>query len=210
MAPQAKDININQTVTFAVGQIPDLLRKIERFYGIPLSLRSNTGEVVVKTDYFNGPCSLIRGSERGRQRCKRSYKNVEDRLFRRKVPFVNICYAGFLVFAIPLEFRGEMVGTLLGSQLLPMDMRTRDELVMNFEHTLLALGIKDLEGFYRSFECVRTIRSDFERVSLLSFLDTVGKHFMSMAFAGKTWEEARRELSQELPSPFRDYDLENI
>lgn len=201
------DINVNQTVTFSVGQIPDLLKKIELFYGIPLSLRSNTGEAVVKTDYFYGPCSMIRGSERGRQRCKRSYKNVEDRLFRRKTPFVNICYAGFLVFAIPLEFRGEMVGTLLGSQILPMELRARTDFVMNFEHTLLALGILDHEAFYKSFSCVRSFRPDFERVALLNFLENIGKHFISIAYAGKTWAEACREMCQGMPEPFRDFTL---
>lgn len=210
MAPHSKDINVNQTVTFSVGQIPDLLKKIEHFYGVPLSLRSNSGETVVKTDYFYGPCSMIRGSDRGRQRCKRSYKNVEDRLFRRKTPFVNICYAGFLVFAVPLEFRGEMVGTLLGSQLLPMDMRSRSDLVMHFEHTLLALGITDHEAFYKSFDRVRIFRPDFERVALLSFLENIGKHFISMAYAGKSWAETFQEMRSEMPLPLHGYMSGNI
>jgi len=202
MPTYTRDLNVNQTVTFATGQLPALLKRFERFYGVPLSLRSTTGETVVKTDYFYGPCSMLRGTERGRHRCKRSYKNVEDRLLRRKVPFVNICYAGFLVFAIPLEFRGEMVGTLLGSQILPMDLRSRSDLAMHFEHTIMALGLHDHEAFYKSFERVRAFRPDFERVSLLNFLDQIGKHFISMAFTGKTWAVAYREMQNGLSGTF--------
>ncbi|HNW36481.1 MAG TPA: PocR ligand-binding domain-containing protein [Candidatus Ozemobacteraceae bacterium] len=202
MSTHTRDLNVNQTVTFATGQIPALLKKFESFYGVPLSLRSTTGETVVKTDYFYGPCSMIRGTDRGRQRCKRSYQNVEERLLRRKVPFVNICYAGFLVFAIPLEFRGEMVGTLLGSQILPMDLHSRSDFVMHFEHTIMALGLHDHETFYKSFACVRSFRPDFERVALLNYLDQIGKHFITMAFTGKTWAEAYREIQHDMPGTF--------
>ncbi|HEY9069058.1 MAG TPA: PocR ligand-binding domain-containing protein [Candidatus Ozemobacteraceae bacterium] len=200
MTSLMRDINVNQTVSFGSGQLHLLLKRFENFYGVPLSLRSNSGETVVKTDYFYGPCSLIRGTDRGRQRCKRAYHTIEDRLMRRKVPFVNVCYAGFLVFAIPLEFRGEMVGTLLGSQVLPMAVPTRSDLIMHFEHTIMALGLHDHENFYRSFGRVRNFNPDFERMAFLQFLENIGKHFISMAFAGKSWAEVCREMQRDVPA----------
>ena len=143
--------NVNATVSFAHGHIPEVLKKLERFLGVALSLRSTSGEVVCKTDYFYGPCSIIRGTERGRIRCRKTYKNIEDRLLRRKTPFVNVCYAGFLIFAVPLEVRGEMVGTLLGSQILPIDKDRNFDVESLFGHTAAALQLTNTEDFYRSF-----------------------------------------------------------
>ena len=192
--------NINKTVQFTHGQVPDLLRKMEQFLGVALSLRSITGEVVVKTDYFYGPCSIIRGTERGRSRCRKTYRNIEDRLLRRKVPFVNICYAGFLIFAVPLEFRGEMVGTLLGTQIPPMRMNDRSDLDTFFGHTLAALDIRDQEGFYHSFSRVKAMDHDFQRISFMQFLEMIGHNFTQMAFAGETWPQFLARLREELPS----------
>ena len=191
------DLNVNSTVTFQHGQVPHLLQKFEQLSGIALSLRSSTGEVVVKTDYFHGPCSIIRGTERGRQRCRRTYKNIEDRLLRRKVPFVNVCYAGFLVFAAPIGFRGEMVGTLLGSQILPQQLSSRFETEVFFDHILAAVGIKDPENFYRSFQKVRYLRPDFQRETFMEFLEKLADNFARMAFSGKTWPEFFREMKKE-------------
>ncbi|RCK81746.1 MAG: hypothetical protein OZSIB_0880 [Candidatus Ozemobacter sibiricus] len=195
--PATSNPNVNTMVTFAHGQVPDLLKKIEALTGIALSLRSTSGDVVVKTDYFFGPCSVIRGTERGRLRCRRTYKNIEERLLRRKVPFVNVCYAGFLVFAAPIEFRGEMVGTLLGSQILPQNLQTRFEREVFFDHIINAVGIKDREAFYQTFDKVRYLNPDFERVSFMSFLETLGENFSRMAFAGKSWPEFFREMQRE-------------
>ncbi len=194
---QSRLPNVNQTVTFAQGQVPDIIKKLEQFFNVALSLRSNSGEVVVKTDYFYGPCCILRGTERGRVRCRKTYKNIEDRLLRRKVPFVNICYAGFLVFAVPLDFRGEMVGTLLGSQILPMRVNSKFELEAFFGHTLAALGIQDEDAFYRSFSRVKTMQPDFQRLSFMQFLQQIGDHFTNMAYTGKTWDEFFKEMKSQ-------------
>ncbi len=191
--------NVNSTVSFASGHIPEVLKKLEQFLGVALSLRSTSGEVVCKTDYFYGPCSIIRGTERGCARCRKTYRNIEDRLLRRKVPFVNICYAGFLIFAVPLEFRGEMVGTLLGSQILPIEKDRNFDLEALFGHTAAALNMKDTEEFYRSFSRVRTLKPDLQRITFLQYLEEIGQHFISMAFADKSWELFLKEIKTETP-----------
>jgi ligand-binding sensor protein len=192
--------NINKKITFSSGHIPELLKKLERFLGVALSLRSITGEVVCKTDYFNGPCSIIRGTERGRIRCRKTYKNIEDRLLRRKKPFVNVCYAGFLIFAVPLEIRGEMIGTLLGSQILPFEKSEHITLEALFGHTAIAVGLKDTEEFYKTFSRVRALRPDLQRITFLQYLEEIGKHFVSMAFADKSWEVFLKEVQTETPN----------
>lgn len=197
--PGGKITNINSSVSFSSGHIPELLKKLEDFLGVALSLRSTTGEVVCKTDYFYGPCSIIRGTERGKLRCRKTYKNIEDRLLRRKTPFVNVCYAGFLIFAVPLEFRGEMVGTLLGSQILPIDRDRNFDLEALFGHTAAAIGMTDTEEFYRSFSKVRTLKPDLQRLTFMQYLSEIGEHFISMAFADKNWELFLKEIRNNTP-----------
>ncbi len=192
--------NINATVSFAHGHIPEVLKKLERFLGVALSLRSTSGEVVCKTDYFYGPCSIIRGTERGRIRCRKTYKNIEDRLLRRKTPFVNVCYAGFLIFAVPLELRGEMVGTLLGSQILPIDKDRNFDVESLFGHTAAALQLTHTEDFYRSFARVKTLKPDLQRINFMQYLEEIGQHFVSMAFADKSWELFLKEIQANTPN----------
>ncbi|NCB38479.1 MAG: hypothetical protein EOM80_06880 [Erysipelotrichia bacterium] len=197
--PPEPQKNVNNTISFAQGHIPELLKKLEHYLGVALSLRSNTGEVVCKTDYFYGPCSIIRGTDRGRARCRKTYKNIEDRLMRRKTPFVNVCYAGFLIFAVPLEFRGEMVGTLLGSQILPVECDKTMDLESFFGHTAAAIDLKNTAEFYKSFSRVRTLKPDLQRITFLQYLEEIGHHFISMAFADKNWELFLKEIKTNTP-----------
>lgn len=197
--PGENQKNVNAMVSFTHGHIPELLKKLEHFLGVALSLRSTTGEVVCKTDYFYGPCSVIRGTERGRSRCRKTYKNIEDRLMRRKTPFVNVCYAGFLIFAVPLEFRGEMVGTLFGSQVLPIERDKNFDLESFFGHTAAALDMKNTEEFYKTFSRVKTLKPDLQRITFLQYLDEIGRHFISMAFADKSWELFLKEIQKNTP-----------
>ena len=194
----AQNPNVNETVTFARGLVPDTLRRLEEFVGIPMSLRSISGEVVCKTDYFGGPCSIIRGTDQGRMRCRKTYASIETKLLRRKVPFVNICYAGFLIFAVPLELRGEMIGTMLGAQILPERMAEAGELDRAFGGLARSLGIQDNQAFYESFKRVRRMQPDFHRVSFLEFLGKLGANFSEMAFSDKPWPVFYREMRDDL------------
>ncbi|MBF0406792.1 MAG: PocR ligand-binding domain-containing protein [Candidatus Riflebacteria bacterium] len=192
--------NVNLEVSFAKGHIPELLRKLEIFTGIPLSLRSNSGEVVCKTDYFSGPCSLIRGTDVGRERCRKTYHNIEEKLFRRKVPYINVCYAGFLIFAVPLELRGEMIGTLLGSQILPQTYSGKSEISGAFGNLLESIGIKDNNYFYESIMKVKILEPDFQRISFMQLLNKIGENFVEMAFSEKTWPVFYKEIKDDLKS----------
>lgn len=191
--------NINDLVSFSSGQVPELLKKMESYLGVALSLRSSTGEVVCKTDYFNGPCSIIRATSLGRERCRKTYHNIEKRLFQRKTPFVNVCYAGFLIFVAPLNFRGEMIGFLIGSQILPHDPNQKLDLVSFFANTCETLGINANETFYRSFAKVKTLSPDMQRISFLQYLEIISNNFIKMAFADKTWEEFLKEMKINIP-----------
>ncbi len=190
--------NVNRMVKFAEGQVASILARMQEYLGISLSFRSNTGQVVVKTDYFNGPCCVIRGAQIGMQRCRRTYHMIEEKLLRRKVPMVTVCYAGFLVFAVPLELRGEMIGSLLGSQILPVRLSSEAERRAYSLHLITSLGIEDETAFLKSYDRVRYLEPDFGRVTFLDFLAHLGDHFTQLAFTGKSWPEFLKEIKKDL------------
>jgi ligand-binding sensor protein len=191
---------VNSKVKFSIGRVAELLRKMEKLIGIPLSLRSTSGEVVCKTDYFYGPCSYIRGTDSGCVRCRKVYKNIENRVIKRKVPYVCLCYCGFLIFAVPLEFRGEMVGTLIGSQILPVsEGNTVSDFKERFIQKAKELGLEETEEFNKSFEKVKTLDSDKQRPKFLSYLEEIARHFVEIAIAAKPWNVLLNEIKKKAP-----------
>ena len=191
---------VNSKVKFSIGRVAELLRKMEKLLGIPLSLRSTSGEVVCKTDYFYGPCSFIRGTKIGCDRCRKVYKRIENRVIRRKVPYVCLCYCGFLIFAVPLEFRGEMVGTLMGSQILPVsDKNTVADFRKRFKEKAKELGLEETEDLKKSLEKVKTLDSDSQRPKFLFYLEEIAQHFVEMAVADKPWNVLLKEIKSKAP-----------
>lgn len=194
------DTNVNAKVNFSSGKVAQILRKLEKFLGIPLSLRSTTGEVVCKTDYFYGPCSYIRGTEIGCKRCRKVYANIERKILRRKVSYVCLCYCGFLIFAVPLEFRGEMVGILMGSQILSGADNAFDLVIQTkFANKAKELGLNDNKEFFNSFDKIKFLKEDSQRMKFLSYIEEIGKHFVDMAVSGKTWKAFLREIKAKKP-----------
>jgi ligand-binding sensor protein len=191
---------VNSKVKFSIGRVAELLRKMEKLLGIPLSLRSTSGEVVCKTDYFYGPCSFIRGTDSGCERCRKVYKRIENRVIKRKVSYVCLCYCGFLIFAVPLEFRGEMVGTLIGSQILPVsEGNTVSEFRKNFVQKAKELGLEATEEFNNSFSKVKTLDSEKQRPKFLSYLEEIAQYFVEMAIADKPWNVLLKEIKKKAP-----------
>ena len=191
---------VNSKVKFSIGRVAELLRKMEKLLGIPLSLRSTSGEVVCKTDYFYGPCSFIRGTDAGCKRCRKVYSRIENRVLKRKVPYVCLCYCGFLIFAVPLEFRGEMVGTLIGSQILPVsDKNSVEDFRERFKNKAKELGLEITEGFDKSFSKVKTLDSDKQRPKFLSYLEEIAQHFVELAVADKPWNVLLKEIKKKAP-----------
>jgi hypothetical protein len=93
-----------------------------------------------------------------------------------------------------------MIGTLLGSQILPFEKSEHITLEALFGHTAIAVGLKDTEEFYKTFSRVRALRPDLQRITFLQYLEEIGKHFVSMAFADKSWEVFLKEVQTETPN----------
>lgn len=194
-----QDTTVNSKVNFSSGKIAQILRKLEKFLGIPLSLRSTTGEVVCKTDYFYGPCSYIRGTDSGCVRCRKAYATIEKKILQRKVSYVCLCYCGFLIFAVPLEFRGEMVGILIGSQIISGDNSNNKEFQENFKFKSKELGLENNSDFFKSFDKIKFLKEDKQRIKFLSYLEEISKHFVEMAVSGKTWKNFIKEIKSKKP-----------
>lgn len=200
MDTNQKQTNVNSKVVFSQGQVGALLRKLEDFLDIPLSFRSTTGEVVCKTDYFYGPCSFIRGTEEGCQKCRKVYKNIESKILRRKVPFVCLCYCGFLIFAVPVEFRGEMLGILFGSQIIPTSGGgSISAFRIQFDSSAKELGIEMTDDFCDSFDKIKTLDTNKQRLKFLSYMEEIGRHFAEMAIADKPWSQFLKEVKSKAP-----------
>lgn len=191
---------VNSKVKFSAGRVAELLRKMEKLLGIPLSLRSSTGEVVCKTDYFYGPCSFLRGTEIGCTRCRKVYKSIETKVLRRKVSYVCMCYCGFLIFAVPLEFRGEMLGILIGSQILPVsENKDISEYYNNLKNKAKELGLIKTDEYEKSFDKIKTLDANKQRTQFLSYIEEIAKHFVEIAVAEKPWNVLLKEIKTKVP-----------
>ncbi len=186
---------VNSKVNFSTGRVANILRKLEKFLGIPLSLRSTTGEVVCKTDYFYGPCSFIRGSELGCKRCRKVYKTIENKVLKRKVPYVCVCYCGFLIYAVPLELRSEMVGILIASQIIPITSKEDSD---KFKNKLLgqskSFDLSENKDYIESFDKIKTLDQDTQRIKFLSYMEEIAHHFVEMALSEKPWNIFLKEI----------------
>ena len=206
MIEKNKNINnneantVNAKVIFSSGRVAELLRKLEKFLNISLSLRSSSGEVVCKTDYFNGPCNYIRGTEVGCVRCRKVYATIERKIIRRKIPYVCQCYCGFLIFAVPLEFRGEMVGILIGSQIIPVSSKTNiEDFQKSFNSNFSKLNLSSNEEFNKSFKNIKTLDDENQRLKFLSYIEEIGRNFVEMAAAEKTWVSFLKDIKKKEP-----------
>ena len=194
------DITINSKVKFNAGKVAELLRKLEKLLGVSLSIRSTTGEVVCKTDYCYGPCSYIRGTELGCKRCRKVYSNIGKKILMRKVPYACFCYCGFLIFAVPLNFRGEMIGILVGSQIIPVSSDfTVSDFCDKYKRGQKILGLNNNKVFLDSFTKVKTLDNNSQRLKFLYYLEEVSKHFVSMALEEKTWNAFLKEIKVNIP-----------
>jgi hypothetical protein len=93
-----------------------------------------------------------------------------------------------------------MVGTLLGSQILPVYQDDNFDPDTFFGHTAAALGITNTSEFYKSFSKVRTLTADLQRITFMQYLEEIGENFISMAFANKDWEIFLHEIKSKTPN----------
>ena len=112
-----KEIEIKDVVDI------DLLQKFQDNFASSMNIGSVTvdknGKPVTKpSNYTNFCINLTQSTQKGIERCAASHKKGGEEAARTGRPYVYTCHAGLIDFAAPILISGELVGTILGGQIL--------------------------------------------------------------------------------------------
>ena len=101
---------------------------------------------------------------------------------------------------MPLEFRGEMVGILIGSQIIPISPKHNLESFKNsFKENFSNLNLNSNENFIKSFKEIKTLDDEKQRLKFLSYIVEIGRNFVEMAAAEKTWVSFLKDIKKKEP-----------
>ena len=101
----------------------NLLQKFQDNFSIAMNCASITvdksGKPITKESSYTDFCNcLIQSTMAGKNRCNNSHKRMGEEAAKRGKPYVGKCHAGLIDFAAPITIEGEVIGTVLGGQLL--------------------------------------------------------------------------------------------
>ena len=130
-----------------------LLQKFQDDFAFAMNCASVTvdidGTPVTEPSCYTKFCDrLIHSTKKGDDRCAASHKRMGEEAAKSGKPFVGFCHAGLIDFAAPIIVEGQLVGTVLGGQMLsepPKDegfIKTAREIDVN--PTDLVNAVKDV------------------------------------------------------------------
>lgn len=83
-----------------------------------VSVNRNGGEVT-KPSYYRDFCANhVHKSPIGDARCAQCHNKMGEEAMKQQKPYVGYCHAGLIDFAAPVIVSGELIGTVLGGQIL--------------------------------------------------------------------------------------------
>lgn len=100
-----------------------LLQKFQDDFAFAMNCASVTvdreGNPVTNPSCYTRFCDrFVHSTKKGDDRCAASHKRMGEEASRTGKPFVGFCHAGLIDFAAPIIVEGELVGTVLGGQML--------------------------------------------------------------------------------------------
>jgi ligand-binding sensor protein len=124
MIQLSKDGTINMKL-LEIADIVDLslLQKFQDNFAIGMNCASVTvdrdGNPITKPSSYTRFCDgFVHKTKIGDSRCAASHNRMGQQAARTGRPFVGPCHAGLIDFAAPIIINGELIGTVLGGQLL--------------------------------------------------------------------------------------------
>ena len=127
-----------------LGDIIDLnfLQKFQDDFASSMNIASVTvdreGKPCTKPSRYTNICAnLTQSKELGEKRCAKCHSDAGKMAFETGKPYIYKCHSGLIDFAAPIMVQGELIGTILGGQILydePSEVefrRTANELGLN-------------------------------------------------------------------------------
>lgn len=121
-------ITENNELDLSVLEVSDiidikLLQDFQDNFAIGMNCASVTvdrnGQPVTNPSSYTRYCSgIIQSTSEGKSRCAQSHKTQGEQAAKNRRPFVGTCHAGLTDFAAPIIIENEIIGTVLGGQVL--------------------------------------------------------------------------------------------
>ena len=130
-----------------------LLQKFQDDFAFAMNCTSVTvdinGTPVTNPSCYTRFCDrFVHSTKKGDDRCAASHKKMGEEAAKSGKPFVGFCHAGLIDFAAPIIVEGQLVGTVLGGQMLSNEpkeenfIQTAKEIDVN--PTELVNAVKDV------------------------------------------------------------------
>ena len=108
-----------------------LLQKFQDDFAFAMNCASVTvdkyGNPVTNPSSYTRFCdNFVHSTKKGDDRCAASHKRMGEEAARSGQPFVGACHAGLVDFAAPIIVEGNLIGTVLGGQMLSDRPKEKD------------------------------------------------------------------------------------
>ena len=155
-----KDYNVELT-NLELKDIMDLqfLQKFQDDFAKSMNIASVTvdknGTPFTKPSSYTHICSnLTQSTKLGESRCAECHSKAGEEAFKTGKPYIYKCHSGLIDFAAPIIVKGQLIGTILGGQIL-FDEPKENE----FRNTANDLGL-DENKYYEAAKHVKIVNEN--------------------------------------------------
>ncbi|MGP8323926.1 MAG: PAS domain S-box protein [Methanosarcinaceae archaeon] len=166
--------------------------------GISSVILSPEGEPLTKFTNPTGFCSLIQSTEKGKERCFRSFFEMGKTALLSKEPEIFYCFAHGGHFVAPIMIDGEHKGTMFAGQFIPEKFSS--EQLQNLEEIAHEIGI-DKGALVKEAEKMRVVGEDVIRnysSLLFEVVEVIARRGAQAAELERRVQERTAELEREV------------